>query len=120
MEFEQHKYKLIVSICLLNAEKDHIKNIITSYNNRLEFIYNNLISIMDQLEELNKIGKITDEQEQIKKLIIYSKIYNYNDEINIIKSNATSYINKIENKNEILETKIINKNSNDYNIIKNI
>ena len=87
MEFNNHKYKLVVSICLLNAEKDRIKEILKSYNNRLETIYNHLISIMDQMEELNKIEKITDEKEQINNLIIYSKINNNNNETNLLKNN---------------------------------
>ena len=65
MDFQQHKYKLTVSICLLNSEKDRIKDIIKAYNNRLEKIYNSLISIMDEIEQINKIEKITDDNEQI-------------------------------------------------------
>ena len=118
MEFNNHKYKLVVSICLLNAEKDRIKEILKSYNNRLEYIYNNLISIMDQMEELNKIEKITDEKEQINNLIIYSKINNNNNETNLLKNNIECNINKIDEKNIILENKIINKN--EYTIIKNV
>ncbi len=38
MEFENHKYKLIVALYLLNSEKDRIKEILKSYNYRLEHI----------------------------------------------------------------------------------
>ena len=96
MEFGKHKYKLVVALTLLNSEKDRIKDILKSYNIRLESIYSNLISIMDQLQEINLIEDIKNEDEQIKNLIKYSKIFNNNDnnEINIIKSNATNHINK--------------------------
>ena len=121
MDYPTHKYKLTVSFCLLNSEKDRIKDIIKAYNNRLEKIYNSLISLMDQLDEINKIEHITDKKDQINNLILYSKIFNNtNDEIKILKSDVNNNLNKIEDKNKILETNIINKNSNEFIKIKNI
>ena len=121
MNYTTHKQKLVISICLLNAEKDNIKNIISSYNKRLEIIYNSLISNMDELEKINNIENIKDEKDQINNLIVYSKIFNNtNNEIKNLKSDVTNNIKKIEDKNDFLETKIINKNSNDYTIIKNV
>ena len=96
MDFQQHKYKLVVSICLLHAEKENIKNIINSYNERLENIYNNILEILNQLEKINLIEASTDEKEQIKNLIVYSKIYNNKDDINVLKNNVESNIFKIE------------------------
>ena len=82
MNYTTHKQKLVISICLLSAEKDNIKNIISSYNKRLEIICNNLISNMDELEKINNIENIKDEKDQINNLILYSKIFNNtNDEI---------------------------------------
>ena len=121
MEYTQHKQKLIISICLLNAEKDRIKDIIKAYNNRLDNIYNSIISIMDQVQEISDLENVKDEKQQLYNLIIYSKIFNNNDnELKLLKSEVETNINKIEHKNNILETKIININSNEYNKIKNI
>ncbi len=101
MNFKQHKYKLTVSICLLNAEKDRINEIITSYNNRLEKIYNSLMSIMDELDEVNKIENIKNETDQINNLLVYSKIFNNtNNEIKNINSDVNNNLNKIEDKNK--------------------
>ena len=57
MDYQQHKKKLLISLCLLNSEKDNIKNIISSYNKRLEIICNNLISNMDELEKISNIDR---------------------------------------------------------------
>ena len=48
MDFQNHRFKLLVSISLMCSEKDRIKQIITSYNMRLEHIYNNICSTLDQ------------------------------------------------------------------------
>ncbi len=53
MDFNNHKYKLIVGVCLLKSEQDRIKEIINSYNIRLEQIYNNLCSLLDDLDNIN-------------------------------------------------------------------
>ena len=70
MDYQQHKKKLIISLCSLNSEKDNIKNIISCYNKRLEIIYNNLIYNMDELEKINNIEKMKDEKDQINNLIV--------------------------------------------------
>ena len=57
MDFINYKNKLVVSVCLLTAEKDRIKEILTAYNIRLGTIYNNISSILDDLEKINLIEK---------------------------------------------------------------
>ena len=95
MNYTTHKKKLFISICLLNAEKDNIKNIISSYNKCLEIIYNNLMSNMDEIEKINNIENMKDEKDQINNLIIYSKIFNNtNNEIKNLKSDFTNNIKK--------------------------
>jgi hypothetical protein len=63
MDFNNHKYKLIISISLLNAEKENIKNVINSYNERLEKNYISILEILNQLEKINLIEASTDEKE---------------------------------------------------------
>ncbi len=69
MNFTNYKYKLVASVSLLTAEKDRIQEIITAYNIRLNTIYNNISSILDDLEWINFIENIADEKQRIINLI---------------------------------------------------
>ena len=100
-----------MGVCLLKSEQDRIKEIISSYNLRLEQIYNNLCSLLDDLDNINLIEKMTDEKKQINNLILYSNINTP------FKNKIESTLNKIEEKNNIIEQQL-NKNSCDYIKIK--
>ena len=72
MDYKTQKFKLVVSLCLLKSEQDRIKDILSSYNTRLEHIYNNICSLLDELEKLNNLENMTDEQQQLNNLILYA------------------------------------------------
>ena len=58
MNFTNYKYKLVVSVCLMQSEKSRIKEIIEAYNIRLNTIYSSISSMLDDLEKINFIEKL--------------------------------------------------------------
>ena len=121
MNFTNYKYKLVASVSLLTAEKDRIQEIIIAYNIRLNTIYNNISSLLDDLERINFIENIADEKERIINLINIVHNIKNNDEEKKIKNNMDEKFKKIDElKNEGLKNNNVNIYSNKYNEIKKV
>jgi len=119
MNFTNYKYKLVASVSLLTAEKDRIQEIIIAYNIRLNTIYNNISSLLDDLERINFIENIADEKERIINLINIVHNIKNNDEETKIKNNMDEKFKKIDDlKNEGLTNNNVNIYSNKFNEIK--
>ena len=93
MDFINYKNKLVVAVCLLQSEKDRIKEILTAYNIRLGTIYNNITSILDDLEKINLIENIPDEKERILNLINYINDFSNTTEDQKIKKEIDNKLN---------------------------
>ena len=96
MNFTNYKYKLVASVSLLTPEKDRIQEIIIAYNIRLNTIYNNISSMLDDLERINFIENIADEKERIINLINIVHNIKNNDEDEQIKNNMDETFKKID------------------------
>jgi hypothetical protein len=116
MDFINYKHKVVISVCLLNAEKERIKEIINTYKIRLESIYNNLNSLLDDLTHINFIESMPDHKEKINKLIENVNNNNIYSKLNIDVDNE---FKKIDEKNNNIN-EYINIYSNEYIKIKNI
>jgi len=117
MNFTNYKYKLVASVSLLTAEKDRIQEIIIAYNIRLNTIYNNISSLLDDLERINFIENIADEKERIINLI--NIVHNIKNNDEKIKNNMDEKFKKIDDfKNEGLTNNNVNIYSNKFNEIK--
>jgi hypothetical protein len=117
MDIHNQKYKLVVAVSLLTAETDRIKKIFTSYNIRLDCIYNKLVNLIHELDELNKIEQISDDKTKIDSLIEYVHLMTTNDIINNTKNIGTNNFTNISKQNEILKSQV-NTNFNSYNNIQ--
>ena len=121
MNFTNYKYKLVASVSLLTAEKDRIQEIIIAYNIRLNTIYNNISSLLDDLERINFIENIPDEKQRIINLINIVHNIKNNDEDEQIKNNMDEKFKKIDEiKNKGLENNNVNIYSNKFNEIKQV
>ena len=111
MNFTNYKYKLVVSVCLMQSEKSRIKEIIEAYNIRLNTIYSSISSMLDDLEKINFIEAIPNEKEQINNLINFVNDFNNIEELETIKNEIDEKIKKInETNNKINESAKINDN----------
>ena len=111
MNFTNYKYKLVVSVCLMQSEKSRIKEIIEAYNIRLNTIYSSISSMLDDLEKINFIEAIPNEKEQINNLINFVNDFNNIEELETIKNEIDEKIKKInETNNKINESAKINNN----------
>ena len=109
MNFTSYKYKLVVSVSLLQSEKERIKEIVEAYNIRLNTIYISISSLLDDLEKINFIEAIPNEKEQINKLINFVNVFNNIEELETIKNEIDEKINEIDETNKtILESANIN------------
>ena len=106
MDFINYKHKVVISVCLVNAEKERIKEIIITYKIRLESIYNNLNSLLDDLTHINFIESMPDHKEKINKLIENVNNNNIYSKLNI---DVDSEFKKIDEKNN---------NINEYDLVR--
>ena len=112
MNFTNYKYKLVVSVCLMQSEKSRIKEIIEAYNIRLNTIYSSISSMLDDLEKINFIEAIPNEKEQINNLINFVNDFNNIEELETIKNEIDEKIKKInETNNKLNKSAKINDNA---------
>jgi hypothetical protein len=113
MDFDNQLYKLYVTSALLFYEKQRIQEIFDTYSTRLSIINDKITILLNDINNLKNVENITDRNIQLNKLIeLLSNNNELNNDINI-KCNNIDNIN-----NEINRT--INKDSKDYNFIKNV
>ena len=111
---DSQKYKLYVNIALLYFEKQKIEEIFNSYNTRLTTINDNMKSL---LNDINEFKIIDDTIDKLLKLI--DLVSKDNNNIAIISNEIKIKCNDINATNEIIN-KIVNTDSNDFNIIKSV
>ena len=114
---DSQKYKLYVNIALLYFEKQKIEEIFNSYNTRLTTINDNMKSLLNDINEFKIIDDTTDEKDKLLKLI--DLVSKDNNNIAIISNEIKIKCNDINATNEIIN-KIVNTDSNDFNIIKSV
>jgi hypothetical protein len=103
-----------VNIALLYFEKQKIEEIFNSYNTRLTTINDNMKSL---LNDINEFKIIDDTIDKLLKLI--DLVSKDNNNIAIISNEIKIKCNDINATNEIIN-KIVNTDSNDFNIIKSV
>ena len=69
MEVEQQKYRLYVTTSLLYYEKQKIEEIFNTYSTRLDTINNSMEILLKDINNLKNIQDVTDEKEQLFKLL---------------------------------------------------
>ena len=110
------KYKIYVNIALLYFEKQKIEQIFNSYNTRLSTINDNMKGLLNDINEFKTIDN-TDEKDKLSKLI--SLVVKENNSIEIISDEIKHNFDDINAANETIN-KIVNTDSNDFNIIKSV
>ena len=114
---DNQKYKIYVNIALLYFEKNKIEEIFNSYNTRLTTINDNMKGLLNDINEFKIIDDITDEKDKLFKLI--DLINNNNNNIEIISNEIKIKCADINATNDTIN-KIVNTDSNDFNIIKSV
>ena len=114
---DSQKYKLYVNIALLYFEKNKIEEIFNSYNTRLTTINDNMKGLLNDINEFKIIDDTPDEKDKLLKLI--DLVSNNNNNIEIISNEIKIKCNDINATNKIIN-KIVNTDSNDFNIIKSV
>ena len=110
------KYKIYVNIALLYFEKQKIEQIFNSYNTRLSTINDNMKGLLNDINEFKTIDN-TDEKDKLSKLI--DLVVKDNNSIEIISNEIKNNFDDINAANETIN-KIVNTDSNDFNIIKSV
>ena len=110
------KYKIYVNIALLFFEKQKIEQIFNSYNTRLSTINDNMKGLLNDINEFKTIDN-TDEKDKLSKLI--DLVVKDNNSIEIISNEIKNNFDDINAANETIN-KIVNTDSNDFNIIKSV
>ena len=107
MNFVNYKNKLVVSVCLLQSEKERIKEILIAYNIRLTNIFNSISSILDDLEKINFIEQIPEEKERILNLINYVNNFSNIEEEEEIKKQIDEKFKNIDELKKMVSQTII-------------
>ncbi len=115
---DSQKYKLYVNIALLYFEKQKIEEIFNSYSDRLTTINANMKVLLNDINNFKTVDNTPDEKDKLFKLI---DLINNNNNNSIKKSSDEIKIkcNDINVTNDTIN-KIVNTDSNDFNIIKSV
>jgi hypothetical protein len=116
---DSQKYKLYVNIALLYFEKQKIKEIFNSYSDRLTTINDNMKGLLNDINNFKMIDDTTDEKDKLFKLIDLINNNNNNNNIKIISDEIQIKFDNINVTNDTIN-KIVNTDSNDFNIIKSV
>ena len=119
---DSQKYKLYVNIALLYFEKQKIEEVFNCYNTRLTTINDNMKGLLNDINEFKIIDDITDEKDKLFKLIDLvnnNNNNNNNNNIEIISNEIKIKCADINVTNDTIN-KIVNTDSNDFNIIKSV
>ena len=119
---DRQKYKLYINIALLYFEKNKIEEIFNSYNTRLTTINENMKVLFNDINNFKMIDDTPDEKDKLLKLIDLVSNNNNNNNNKNIKTISEEIKIKCDNINVINDTinKIVNTDSNDFNIIKSV
>ena len=114
---DSQQYKLYVNIALLYFEKNKIEEIFSCYNSRLTTINDNMKGLLNDINTIKIIDDTTEEKDKLLKLI--DLVSNNNNNIKIISDEIKIKIDDINITNDTIN-KIVNTDSNDFNIIKSV
>lgn len=116
---DSQKYKLYVNIALLYFEKQKIEEIFNSYNTRLTTINANMKGLLNDINKFKTIDDTSDEKDKLLKLIDLISNDNNDNNTKIIIDEIKIKFDDINITNETIN-KIVNTDSNDFNIIKSV